>query len=193
MFPISQKAKYVLLAAAFPYLLAAPQFSISADAQPRSNMAARSAVIGHAANSLDSANSYGHEKTNTEHYYQRGVELFEAKEYDKAYSMLRRVLRVKPYDANTNFYMARVQSMRGNHKKAVSNYQKTLRQYKDSPILLAGLGSSYAKINQREKANAILDRLETASLSCNNVCEDAPVIATSLHVVAISLYPASTQ
>jgi len=127
---------------------------------------------------------------NTSFQYKSGVKHFPAKKFDKAYMAFSRVLREKPYDANANYYMARVSAARGDHDRAIGNYKLALSHYTGSPILLAGLGGSYVKSNQPDKAREILVKLESMSKNCDNVCTDAPLIATSLHVVAMSIYPA---
>ncbi len=122
-------------------------------------------------------------------FYKVGVRQFEANEYDKAYSAFHKVLALRPQDPNVNFYMARINAKKNKHRSAIKNYKLSLRRYTDDPILMAGLGISYAKSSQRVKAKEVLAKLEAASLICSNICADAPKIATSLHVVAISLYP----
>ncbi len=129
---------------------------------------------------------------NTEYHYKRGVKHFEARDYTKAYKSFYQVLLEKPQDANTNYYMARVMAMRGNHRGAISKYKQALRYYTNSPILLAGLGNSYVKSNQQLKARNIMAKLDNMSNDCNNTCEDAPQIAVSLHIVALSLFPEPT-
>ena len=164
--------------------------SVAVSANAGSNSSTRTAVVGSSQNLNNRATDVGPRDLNTSYYYKRGVVHFNAQDYDKAYRSFRRVLREKPRDANANFYMARVHALRGDHKRAIVHYNKSLRHYEGAPVLLAGLGTSLVEVNKREEARLVLDKLELASKACDNVCPDAPRIATSLHVVAMALYPA---
>lgn len=144
-----------------------------------------SAPVGSA--NIDAAtNGY----VNTNYHYKRGAAHFNAKEYSKASQSFRRVLRQIPYDANTNYYMATIKTLTGQDKRAIPYYRKALKQYDDNAVLMVGLAVSYARVNKRDKAKAILNKLEYASAECERTCEEAPIIAGALLVVSEALITA---
>lgn len=124
---------------------------------------------------------------NTQYLYKKGVSAFEDGNYHKAQTAFSTILYSIPRDANTNYYMARVRAMRGDHKGAIKNYSIALAGHKGNAILMAGLGQSYAKADRLEDARAILEKLETASVKCAGTCSQDHILKVSIEVVTTAM------
>lgn len=150
-------------------------------------MPALTAYAGSDSTSLNNgAGLAGANNGNPSYHFKRGVIHFEAKNYDKASKAFHKV----QYDPRASVYMASIKTNRGHYKSAIPYYNHSLKTFEGNPALLAGLGLSYTKIEKYDRAAQVLTRLEASSEACDNTCEQAPMIAASLHILTMAMYPA---
>ena len=184
MAKVSTKIKYGLVA-----VIAGLMPALTANAGG-SSMTNRSNVVPTGVSITNNGTPADMDNGNPSHHLRRGAAHYEAKDYDMASKFFRRVLQKRPRDAKANVYMASIKSMRGDYKNAIPYYNRSLRTFQNDPALLAGLGISYAKTEKYDRAARILTRLETSSKACDNTCEQAPMIAASLHILSLAMYSA---
>ena len=93
-----------------------------------------------------------------ESYRGEGYACFMAHKYDEAIVQYRKALELEP-DAITYFGLVLARAQKGNYATAISEAEKATK-LNNSPLLLTGLASAYARAGRRADANRVLRRLE---------------------------------
>jgi tetratricopeptide (TPR) repeat protein len=93
-----------------------------------------------------------------ESYRGEGYACFMAHKYDEAIVQYRKALELEP-DAITYFGLVLARAEKGDYATAISEAEKATK-LNNSPLLLTGLASAYARAGRRADANRVLRRLE---------------------------------
>jgi len=88
--------------------------------------------------------------------------LFFARQYDQAIEVLKKTLELdRNYDLTLN-YLGYAYTAKGMYAEAIAAYQQAIKARGDNTEAQIYLGAAYAKAGEREKAQAILKRLQTS-------------------------------
>jgi len=132
----------------------------------------------------------GNSMSNFRWHYNNGVKAFENGDIFKAKIIFSDLLRsggADGNDARLNFYMARIKAIQGDNKGAIRHYNIVLRQYPRTYSIMAGMGQSYVKLGDKERARRVLSRLEVAAKVCAGSCENTETIDASIAIVENAL------
>ena len=80
-------------------------------------------------------------------------------EYDAALEQLQRALLLDPTDYTVHWYLGLVHMQKRMHRDAIQEIQSAVRLSGESPLVLATLGSAYARAGRREEALKIRAQL----------------------------------
>jgi eukaryotic-like serine/threonine-protein kinase len=83
-----------------------------------------------------------------------------ARQYDKAIEVLKKTLELDPNYDMTHVFLGYNYDGKGMYPEAIAAYQEAIRLGNGSPLIQINLGATYALAGEREKAQAILKRLE---------------------------------
>lgn len=119
--------------------------------------------------------------------YREGVEALKASQFDKASKAFTKVLGVAATDPNVNFLAGMARAGLNDLKGAAKYYEKAVRA--DSKLVPAHqeLAITYAKLGQRDKAEAELAKLQKLDTNCNSSCKDAQAIKDAITAVQAAL------
>jgi tetratricopeptide (TPR) repeat protein len=94
---------------------------------------------------------------------------------------------VAPTDANTNFLAGMADAGLNDLKSAQKHYEKAVRA--DGKLVAAHqeLAITYAKLGQRDKAQAELAKLQKLDQDCAGTCKDAEVLKKAIAAVQAAL------
>ncbi|HEX8096680.1 MAG TPA: tetratricopeptide repeat protein, partial [Pyrinomonadaceae bacterium] len=84
-----------------------------------------------------------------------------AHQYDQAIEAAKKLLEQDRSNPEWHDLLGGTYAAKGQYTEAIAAYQEAIRLGDDSPDLQVVLGAAYAKAGEREKAQAILKRLET--------------------------------
>jgi eukaryotic-like serine/threonine-protein kinase len=90
-----------------------------------------------------------------------GERLRSARQYDQAIEALKKALEQDQSFPNMHRSLGRVYAAKGQYPEAIAAYQASIRLGQDTPIIQIYLGAAYALGGERERAKAILKRLQT--------------------------------
>jgi serine/threonine protein kinase/Flp pilus assembly protein TadD len=90
-----------------------------------------------------------------------GYILFSARQYDQAIEELKKTLEMDRDYSYTHLFLGFTYAAKGMHAEAIAAYQEAIRLGLDSPSTQIHLGAAYARAGDRERAQAILTRLQT--------------------------------
>ena len=90
-----------------------------------------------------------------------GERLRNARQYDQAIEALKKAIERDQSFPLTHRSLGRVYAAKGQYTEAIAAYQMTIRLGQDTPIIQIYLGAAYALGGERERAQAILKRLQT--------------------------------
>ena len=119
--------------------------------------------------------------------YRRGIEALKANRFADARKSFNRVLGVIPNDANVNFLAGMADAGLNDLKSAAKHYEKAVKA--DGKLIAAQqeLGVTYAKLGDKAKAQATLDRLNKFNADCAGTCKDAANIKEAIDAVQAAL------
>ena len=119
--------------------------------------------------------------------YRDGIESLKAQKFADAKKSFARVLEVAPTDANTNFLAGMADAGLNDLKSAAKHYEKAVKA--DGKLIAAQqeLGVTYAKLGDKAKAQAALDRLNKLNADCAGTCKDAANIKEAIDAVQAAL------
>ena len=119
--------------------------------------------------------------------YRKGIDALQASKFAEAKSSFARVLGVAPNDANTNFLAGMADAGLNDLKGAAKHYERAVRA--DSKLVPAQqeLAITYAKLGQRDKAEATLAKLKSMDGACAGTCKDAEQIKKAISAVQAAL------
>ncbi len=115
--------------------------------------------------------------------YQKGAEALQAKDYKKAVTAFRRSISAAPRSANSHYLLGVSYMGQENYKKASKSLKKAIKI--DANIIEAhrDLAISYHKLNQGEKAQAVLGDLESLNARCGGECADNSKLTNAITTV----------
>jgi len=119
--------------------------------------------------------------------YRKGIDALKAQNYSDAKASFSRVLDVAPRDAATNLLAGMADAGLNDLKAAQRHYEKAVRA--DGKLVMAHqeLGVTYAKLGQRDKAQAQLTELQKLDTDCAGTCKDAQAIKDAIAAVQAAL------
>jgi tetratricopeptide (TPR) repeat protein len=89
-----------------------------------------------------------------------GYRLYFARQHDQAIEVLKKTLELDQNYPNAHLTLGYIYSAKGMYPEAIAEYQKAISLGDDSLSTQIYLGAAYAKAGEREKAQAILRRLQ---------------------------------
>jgi tetratricopeptide (TPR) repeat protein len=119
--------------------------------------------------------------------YRDGIESLKAQKFAEAKKSFARVLGVAPTDANTNFLAGMADAGLNDLKSAAKHYEKAVKA--DGKLIAAQqeLGVTYAKLGDKAKAEATLDKLQKLNTACAGTCKDADNLKQAIDAVQAAL------
>ena len=90
-----------------------------------------------------------------------GYILFSARQYDQAIEELKKTLEADRDYSYTHLFLGFTYAAKGMFAEAIAAYQEAIRLGLDSPSTQIYLGAAYAMAGDRERAQAVLTRLQT--------------------------------
>jgi tetratricopeptide (TPR) repeat protein len=85
-----------------------------------------------------------------------------ARRYDQAIEDLKKTLELDPKFDSTHIFLGYAYAGKGMYAEAIAAYQEFFKLGGDDTSVQISLGTAYAKAGEREKAQAILKRLQTS-------------------------------
>ncbi|HYJ83816.1 MAG TPA: tetratricopeptide repeat protein [Allosphingosinicella sp.] len=119
--------------------------------------------------------------------YRKGVEALQAQRYEEAGKAFGKVLKVAPADANTNYLAGLAAAGLGDLKASRKYYERALRADKEMIPVRRELGLTYAKLGEKEKADAQLAALKAMQDKCAGACAKAAEIGTAIQTLTAAL------
>jgi eukaryotic-like serine/threonine-protein kinase len=90
-----------------------------------------------------------------------GYILFSARQYDQAIDELKKTLVIDQEYSYTHLFLGFAYAAKGMYREAIAAYEEAIRLGLDSPSTQIYLGAAYARAGDRERAQAIMTRLQT--------------------------------
>jgi eukaryotic-like serine/threonine-protein kinase len=90
-----------------------------------------------------------------------GYIYFSARQYDQAIESLKKSLEIDQNYPYPHLFLGFTYAAKGMYREAIAAYQEAIRLGLDSPSTQINLGAAYARAGDRERAQAILKRLQT--------------------------------
>jgi tetratricopeptide (TPR) repeat protein len=137
--------------------------------------------------SMNSAPSVSVPQVNAAAEYRKGIEALKAQRFAEAKRAFARVLDVAPKDANANFLAGLAHGGLGDLKNARRHYERAVKS--DSGMVAARqeLGVTYAKLGEKEKAQAELASLNAMAAKCAEGCAKAADIKNAVEAVSTAM------
>ncbi len=112
--------------------------------------------------------------------YQKGVDALQAGEYSKAERAFKRVTKVAKKDANTRYMLGLAHFGQEEYKAAAKSLSKAVKYDAELYRAYGKLGLAYLRLDQNEKAEAVISDLQAASTECSGTCASADEIARAI-------------
>jgi tetratricopeptide (TPR) repeat protein len=119
--------------------------------------------------------------------YRKGIDALKAQKYSDAKASFKKVLDVAPTDAATNFLAGMADAGLNDLKSAQKHYEKAVKEDKKLVAAHQELGVTYAKLGQKDKAQAELAILQKLDQDCAGTCKDAKAIKDAVAAVQAAL------
>lgn len=119
--------------------------------------------------------------------YRNGVEALQAQRYQDAKRAFDKVLKVAPSDANTNYLAGLAAAGLSDFKSSRKYYERALRADKDMIQVRRELGLTYARLGEREKADAQLAALKAMQDKCAGACAKAADLGAAVQALTAAL------
>jgi tetratricopeptide (TPR) repeat protein len=119
--------------------------------------------------------------------YRKGIDALKAQKYSDAKASFKKVLDVAPTDAATNFLAGMADAGLNDLKSAQKHYEKAVKEDKKLVAAHQELGVTYAKLGQKDKAQAELAILQKLDQDCAGTCKDAKAIKDAIVAVQAAL------
>lgn len=119
--------------------------------------------------------------------YRKGVEALKAQKYAEAKASFKKVLGVAPRDAATNLLAGLADAGLKDLKGAQKHYEKAVKA--DGTLIVAHeqLAITYAKLGEKDKAQAELAALQKLDQACAGTCKDAQTLKDAIAAVQAAL------
>ena len=119
--------------------------------------------------------------------YRKGMEALQAQRYQDARKAFERVLGVAPGDANTNFVAGLAAAGLNDLKGSRKYYERAVKADKDLVAARRELGVTYAKLGEKEKADAQLAALKAMQDKCAGACAKAAEIGGAVQALTAAI------
>jgi tetratricopeptide (TPR) repeat protein len=119
--------------------------------------------------------------------YRKGIEALKAQKYSEAKASFKKVLGVAPRDAATNLLAGLADAGLNDLKSAQKHYEKAVRADGNMIAARQELAITYAKLGQRDKAQAELAALQKLDQACAGTCKDAQTLKQAIATVQAAL------
>ncbi len=145
------------------------------------------ALVANPGGSGDSAPSMSVPDYDPAAEYRTGIEALQAQRYQEAKRAFDRVLKVAPADANTNYLAGLAAAGLDDLKASRKYYERALRADKEMIPVRRELGLTYAKLGEKEKADAQLASLKAMQDKCAGACAKAAEIGAAIQALTAAL------
>jgi Flp pilus assembly protein TadD len=112
--------------------------------------------------------------------YRRGVDAFQAGDYEGARKAMVRVLKVAPDDANSRYVLGMTHYAQGDYQTAVKELRKSVKINDGNADAHAKLALSYLQTGDAAPAAKVRQRLDVLKAACRATCENASAIDAAL-------------
>ena len=119
--------------------------------------------------------------------YRNGIEALKANKFADAKKAFGNVLQVASTDANANFLAGLADAGLNDLKSAAKHYERATRANSKMVDAHQELAVTYAKLGQRDKAQAELMKLQKLNADCAGTCEDAAKLKEAITTVQAAL------
>ncbi|HET9638067.1 MAG TPA: tetratricopeptide repeat protein [Allosphingosinicella sp.] len=119
--------------------------------------------------------------------YRNGIEALQAQRYQDAKRAFDKVLKVAPGDANTNYLAGLAAAGLNDLKASRKYYERALRADKEMIPVRRELGLTYARLGEKEKADAQLAALKAMQDKCAGACAKAADLGAAIQAIAAAL------
>jgi tetratricopeptide (TPR) repeat protein len=119
--------------------------------------------------------------------YKKAIQAIQDQKFTEARKAIEHVLAVAPDDANSNFIAGLAAAGMGDDKGAKRYYEHAVRVDRDMVQAHRELGLTYAKLGDKAKAQAELDRLTQMQQKCAAACAKAADIGGAIELLTKAL------
>src|SRR5215213_2332870 len=147
-----------------------PKFALPAAAMAVLLATASVAMANNSGGSMPSAPSMSAPGFDAAAEYRAGIDALKASRFADARKSFGKVLGVAPTDANANFLAGLADAGLNDLKAAAKHYEKAIRANGKMVEAHQELAVTYAKLGQRDKAQAELAKLQKLEQSCGGSC-----------------------
>jgi tetratricopeptide (TPR) repeat protein len=119
--------------------------------------------------------------------YRNGIDALKANRFADAKKSFGNVLGVAPTDANVNFLAGLADAGLNDLKGAARHYERATKANAKMVDAHQELAVTYAKLGQRDKAEAELAKLQKLDTDCAGACEDAAKLKDAITTVQTAL------
>src|SRR5215213_4263314 len=145
------------------------------------------AVANSSGGSMSSAPSISAPEFDAAAEYRAGIDALKASRFADAKKSFGKVLGVAPTDANANFLAGLADAGLSDLKAAARHYERAVKANGKMVEAHQELAVTYAKLGQRDKAQAELAKLQKLEQSCGGSCEDAARLKDAISAVQAAL------
>ncbi|MET1111983.1 MAG: tetratricopeptide repeat protein [Allosphingosinicella sp.] len=150
-------------------------------------LAGATALAANPGGSGDSAPSMSAPDYDPAAEYRNGIEALQAQRYQEAKRAFDKVLKVAPGDANTNYLAGLASAGLNDLKSSRKYYERALRADKDMILVRRELGLTYARLGEKEKADAQLAALKAMQDKCAGACAKAADLGAAVQALTAAL------
>ena len=118
--------------------------------------------------------------------YQDGLSFIKANEFKKADRKFNQVLKATKRHSGANYYMGLAKAGQGKDKSSIRYFKAAAKYQPDLFEAHAGLGKAYAATGKTEKAQNVLQTLQTENANCNG-CGNAARIQDAITQIESAL------
>ena len=148
---------------------------------------ATTALVANPGGSGDSSPSMSAPDYDPAAEYRAGIGHLQAQRYQDAKRAFDKVLKVAPGDANANYLAGLAAAGLNDLKASRKYYERALRADKDMIPVRRELGLTYARLGEKEKADAQLAALKAMQDKCAGACAKAADIGTAIQALTAAL------
>ena len=119
--------------------------------------------------------------------YRAGIDALKANRFAEAKKSFAKVLDVAPNDASVQFLAGMADAGLNDLKSAAKHYERAVRANGKLVVAQRELGIAYAKLGDRVKAQASLDKLQKLDQACAGTCDDAKQLKDAIAALQAAL------
>jgi tetratricopeptide (TPR) repeat protein len=145
------------------------------------------AVANSGGGSMSSAPSMSAPEFDAAAEYRSGIDALKASRFADAKKSFGKVLGVAPTDANANFLAGLADAGLNDLKAAARHYERAVKSNGKMVEAHQELAVTYAKLGQRDKAQAELAKLQKLEADCKGTCDTAQALKDAISAVSAAL------